>query len=199
MRYSSRFKCLLCYLICFSLPLLWQAAGIWVVYPYKLAGTAPDVAANLCAALPFAATNLAGAASRAAFSPNPDAAQLLAATAVREQHWFAFVGACAFAAWLLTLGIQLLWRFTHLNPGTERATRRAICAYRLTLPVICAVNLVFAGAVWLFGVRAVFGCTAWDYLAYFGAYALNALAALCAFRLAAPAALSGRHAFFKRL
>ena len=54
LRWSNRGKCLMCYLVCFALPLLWQAAASLWIYPLKLTGTAPNVALHLQAALPFA-------------------------------------------------------------------------------------------------------------------------------------------------
>ena len=53
LRWSNRVKCLVCYLVCFALPLLWQAAASLWIYPLKLTGTAPNVALHLQAALPF--------------------------------------------------------------------------------------------------------------------------------------------------
>ena len=96
--------------------------------------------------------------------------------------------------------MQLLWRAgqrSAIQPA--RATRRAIRTYRLTLLCLCAVNAAFAAVVWLAGVRWIPGRTGWDLAAYFGCYALNVLAAAAVSRLAAPPAISGRHAFFKRL
>ena len=110
------------------------------------------------------------------------------------------IAAAALAAWLITLAVQLLWRAgqrSAIQPA--RATRRAIRTYRLTLLWLCAVNAAFAAVVWLAGVRWIPGRTGWDLAAYFGCYALNVLAAAAVSRLAAPPAISGRHAFFKRL
>ena len=33
LRWSNRVKCLMCYLVCFALPLLWQAAASLWIYP----------------------------------------------------------------------------------------------------------------------------------------------------------------------
>lgn len=198
-RYACRIKCLLCYLICFSLPLLWQLAAVGLIYPRKLAGTAPDAARGLGVLFPF----LEGALRPLALACTPVSAQpqaLRAAMAAREQSWLLFVCACALLAWLLTLLLQLLWRFSHRSPvQTARATRRAIRDYRLTLVWICLLNAAFAALVWLAGAKTVAGLNLWDIAAYFGCYPLTALAALAVSRLAAPAVLSGRHAFFKRL
>ena len=200
-RFTNRFKCLLCYLICFSIPLLWQAAGLFFVYPYRLAGTAPSVAANVAHAVPALASALESYAqaadlSRAAGNPNA----LAAAIAARDAQWRAAVGGWFALAWLMTLLIQLLWRATHAKATlASRATSRAVRAYRLSFFAILLINALFAAALWLVGARFIAGRTAWDYLAYFAAYILNLIAALCCFRLAAPPVLSGKHAFFKRL
>ena len=45
-RRTNRLKCLVCYLVCFALPVLWQFIGLWLIYPYKLAATAPNAAAE---------------------------------------------------------------------------------------------------------------------------------------------------------
>ncbi len=200
LRYSNRTKCLLCYLICFSLPVLWQAAGLWLVYPYKLAGTAPNVAQNLANAFPFLAGALDGALSGAAIPVDATPGLLRAALSFRDDVWRLCVCLCFGFAWGLTLALQLLWRFAHARPLlASRATERAVHAYRVTQGVLWLLNGLFAATVWFLGARFISGRTAWDYLVYFAAYALNALAALCCFRLAAPPVLSGRHAFFKRL
>ena len=172
LRWSNRAKCLMCYLVCFALPLLWQAAASLWIYPLKLTGTAPNVALHLQAALPFSPAPLdALARSGEAAAATPEA-----------------------------LRAALLWRAgrrSAIQPA--RAARRAIRTYRLTLLWLCAVNAAFAAVVWLAGVRWIPGRTGWDLAAYFGCYALNVLAAAAVSRLAAPPAISGRHAFFKRL
>lgn len=199
-RYTNRFKCLLCYLVSFSLPLLWQLAANFLVYPYKLAGTAPDVAGQLASAFPFLRAPLGAAASSAAIPAVATAASLSTALAAREESWLRFLAGCALLAWLLTLLVQLLWRFLHRSPLlAARACRAAVRAYRLTMLCVLILNAAIAGAVWYFGVRHVAGRTLWDFAAAFGVYALNVLAAFCVSRLAAPATLSGKHAFFKRL
>ena len=138
------------------------------------------------------------------FSTDPHAPiapeALRAALFSREQSWLWFLATCALAAWLITLAVQLLWRAgqrSAIQPA--RAARRAIRTYRLTLLWLCAVNAAFAAVVWLAGGRWIPGRTGWDLAAYFGCYALNVLAAAAVSRLAAPPAISGRHAFFKRL
>lgn len=199
-RYSNRIKCLLCYLICFSLPLLWQAAALVLIYPYKLAGTAPNIAANLMQAFPFLAPFLTSAAQAAVSPVDGTSAALLQALSFRENAWLWSVGASLFSAWAITLVLQLIWRCTHARVVlAARAAASAIHAYRLAQTVIWLVNALFACALWFLGVRFIAGKTLWDYLAYFLAYALTPLAAFVCFRLAAPPALSGKHGFFKRL
>ncbi|MEG0995969.1 MAG: hypothetical protein RR367_02280 [Clostridia bacterium] len=199
-RFSNHVKCLFCYLICFAVPVLWQAMGLWLCYPYQLAGTAPNVARHLLDALPLLSGTLSGMANAAADPAAADPALWRAALAVRDGAWRAFLVGCYVPAWALTLLTQLLWRFAHGRAVfTARNTARAVHAYRLLQLGIWAINALFASTVWLAGVRFIPQRTAWDFLVYFVAYALNALAALCCFRLAAPPALSGRHAFFKRL
>ncbi len=199
-RYTNRFKCLLCYLICFSLPLLWQLVAILIIYPYKLAGTAPDVVGRLLNAFPFLRGALGALASRTAIPSGANAASLSAALAAREESWLTFLAACTLLAWLLTLLAQLLWRFLHRKPLlAARAFRSAVSAYRLTMLCVLLMNGFIAAVVWYFGLRHVAGRTPWDFCAAFGSYGLNFLAAFFASRLAAPPTLSGKHAFFKRL
>ena len=77
LRWSNRVKCLMCYLVCFALPLLWQAAASLWIYPLKLTGTAPNVALHLQAALPFSPAPLdALARSGEAAAATPDALRI---------------------------------------------------------------------------------------------------------------------------
>ncbi len=199
-RYSNRFKCLLCYVVAFALPLVWQWAALAFIYPYKLAGTAPNAAQTLMELLPFLQGALQPLAQAATAAANATPDMLRAALAAREQAWFALVCGCLLCAWLLTLVLQLVWRFTRrAGIATAQATRRAIRAYRLWLLVIGLVALVFAALLWLMGVRRIPGVGVWDGLCYFAAYGLCVLAAAVVSRLAAPPALSGRHGYFKRL
>lgn len=96
-------------------------------------------------------------------------------------------------------GAASLARRAALRHPARAGDPPAIRTYRLTLLWLCAVNAAFAAVVWLAGVRWIPGRTGWDLAAYFGCYALNVLAAAAVSRLAAPPAISGRHAFFKRL
>lgn len=200
LRASNRVKCLLCYVICFAVPLLYQAAMLWLVYPYRLAGTAPGIAANIAAAFPFLSDGLADFIKAADIAAAKAPSALADAIAARDYEWRVFLSAWALSAWALTLLLQLLWRMTHAKPVmAARAYRRAVSDYRLTLLLIAALGAFFAAAVWFIGARFIEGRTAWDYAAYFPVYALNVLAAFLCFRLAAPPVLSGRRAFFKRL
>lgn len=199
-RYSNRVKVLLCYLVAFAVPPLWLLAGLFWVYPYYLAGSAPTVAANLTAAFPMLEGLLSGAVATAGDPVTLSAAAWADALNSRQQQWMFFLMAVFALAWLMTLCIQLIWRIAHAKPyQVARGTLRAIRHYRLSMLVIAFVNLAFAFAVWLLGVRFIAGRTAWDYLVYFAPYALNVVGALCCFRLAAPPVISGKHAFFKRL
>lgn len=186
----------LCYLTAFALPLCWQYAALVFIYPRKLAFTAPDAAAELVNAFSPLQTLLSPICARTAEGAYP-LAQVLEA---REQFWLFGLALCALAAWLLTLFIQLAWRFTHCRPlFSARLTSRAIRSYRLTLLIICALNAAVAAGIWFFGVRLIQGRTIWDYVVSFGVFALLPLAAAVVSRLAASPAISGRHAFFKRI
>ena len=187
--------CLVCYVIAFALPLAWQYTALAKVYPVYLASTAPPVAESLSALFPAAGELIA------LTQPADASAQAYrAALEALEGQWFAFTALCMLCAWALTLLLQLFWRCTRraaIQPA--RATQRAVRAYRVMMTGVFTVNLLMAGFLWRFGVSLIAGCTFVDYLCYFGAYALNVLAALITSRLAAPSVLSGRHAFFKRL
>lgn len=200
LRTSGGLKPLLCYLICFALPLMWQYAGLFLVYPFKLANTAPAIADTLVKLLPLHLAPLEAAAAEAALPTASDPALWQAALTLRDDHWRLFVAICFLLAWAVTLIIQLWWRMRHSKAiNAAKLSRRAKRTYRLNMMLIMAVNAVAALIVWLCGVQHIFGRTLWDYLVYFPAYGLNVLAAMVCFRLAAPPAISGKHAFFKRL
>lgn len=202
MRYSNRFKVLICYLVSFALPPLWQLGCLALIYPYQLKNSAPLIAENLMGTFPFLKGVLGSYAEKAAELPAAEfSAQLWdAAQQSREKQWMVFLLALFAVAWLLTLLLQLIWRWSHTRGlNGAKAVNRAVVHYRLSMLVILALNGAFAAAVWLLGVQFIAGRGLWDYLTYFGAYALNILAALCCFRLAAPPAISGKKAFFKRL
>lgn len=200
LRTSGGLKPLLCYLICFALPLLWQYAGLVWVYPYKLANTAPSIAQMLQALLPVQLAPLEAAAAQAALPTVSDPALWRSVLTLRDDHWRLFVAICFLVAWAVTLLIQLWWRMRHSKAiNAARLARRAKSTYRLNLLLIIAVNAAVALILWLCGVQHIPGRTLWDMLVYFPAYGLNVLAAMACFRLAAPPAISGKHAFFKRL
>ncbi len=196
MRRGNHFACFLCYLIAFAIPALWQYAAIHFIYPWKLAATAPDLTAHLLDAFPFLGQWL----SPVAALTSENAGALRNVLAVREQVWIFSLAACALAAWLLTLIIQLIWRFAHRSSiFSARQTNRAIRSYRITLLIIWALNAAAAVFLWKFGVQHILGRTLWDYLVSFSVFALIPLSAALVSRFAASPAISGRHGFFKRI
>ena len=200
LRTSGGIKPLLCYLLCFALPVLWQYAGLWLVYPYKLANTAPAIADTLLRLLPLRPAALEAAAMEAALPTVSDPALWTAALAARDEHWRLFVAVCFLIAWAATLLIQLWWRIRHSKAiNAAKLSRRAKRSYRFNLLLIALLNAAVAALVYLSGVQHIPGRMVWDCLVYFPAYGLNVLAAMICFRLAAPPAISGKHAFFKRL
>lgn len=202
-RFSNRLKCLLCYLLAFSLPLLALGAGLGLIYPYRLAGTAPNVAQNILRWLPGLEGPLPILGEMASLAADPSAPgpeALRQALAHRETVWLLFAAGCSLAGWGLTLLIQLLWRIRFRSAiGAADRTHAAIRHYRLDMLLLLALNGGLAALVWGLGVRFISGRTLWDYLAYFLPFGLNLLAALLVYRLAAPPAISGRHGFFKRI
>lgn len=195
MRSGHHVFCLI-YYAAFVLPLLWEYAAIRFLYPWKLASTAPDVNAHLLNTIPALERWLSPVAVPAA----GNAFSLREMMAAREQNWLTILTLCALAAWGLTLLVQLIWRFTNRSPiFAARKTLRAIRTYRLTMAIVWLLNAAIAASVWYFGVQHITGRTLWDYLVSFGIYALNPLAAVFVSRFAASSAISGKHAFFKRL
>jgi hypothetical protein len=199
-QYHNRTKVLLCYALAWGMALLLPWLGLTYLYPYKLAGTAPDLAAAL-AQLPFALPlPVQKALAATALTTGMQADALQAALAARDLVWRYVVFAFTVLGWLFSLLWQLLWRFRFARPKQgARAALRAVSAYRFAMLVIWAVNLLLALCVYLLGVSRIAERTVWDYLLYFGGFVLQPLAAMLCFRLAAPPALSGRHAFFRRL
>lgn len=192
---GSHVRNLLCYGICFAAPLLWQWMALKWIYPWKLAATAPDAAANLSNAVPALARLLKPMVKAA--SAGDTLQEVLIS---REVMWHRSLWLCLLAAWVISLLLQLLWRLTHREAllGT-RALRRAIFSYRFTVLLATAVCAAAAWCVWAFGVQYVPGRTLWDYWVCFGAYPLIPLACILVSRLAASPVISGKHAFFKRL
>ncbi len=200
LRITNRFKVLLCYLVSFAVPVLWHWAALWLVYPYKLIGTAPAIADTLLRLSPFQPEQLTSAAAAAGDPLTGSPLGWTEALTARDLHWRLFLTACFAAAWLVTLVVQLIWRIRHSRAiNAARVARRAKRSYRLWMLILLMLNAGMAWLVWLLGVSGIPGRTLWDYLAYFPPYLLNVLAALCCFRLAAPPSISGKHAFFKRL
>ena len=191
-RYSNHFKCLLCYLIVFLLPLLAQGMGLVWIYPYKLSGTAPDLGQTLPEVLPGLSPLLEGLQSRLS--------GLVPGLTSRELLWLLFLGSCGFAAWLLTLLIQLLWRLSHGKATfAARRVRRGVHSMRWMLLLLWLLNAAFAFGIWMLGLGFVPRKTPWDYLCCYPLYLLNPLCAWVVSRLAAPPVLSSRNGFFKRL
>lgn len=199
-KYHNRTKVLLCYALAWGLALLLPYLGLRELYPYKLAGTAPDLRAA-AAALPFALPQAARDALAASAIPAAyNTAALSAALAARDLVWRVAVGAFTALGWLISLLWQLLWRAGVSRPRpAARAALHAVRSYRWSMLGIFLVNLLLALGVYLLGVHAIADRTAWDYVLYFSGFVLNPIAALLCFRLAAPPTISGKHAFFRRL
>ena len=196
MRSGNPVFCLCCYLIAFAVPVLWQYAALAHVYPWKLAATAPDFAAHLCAAFPFLSQQLAPVAALTA----EGSAALREVMAMREEVWLFSLAFLAFIAWAATLVLQLLWRFTNRSPlFSSQQTNRAVRRCHFMLVCVWGLNLLIAAFLWLFGVQHIIGRTLWDYAVCFGVFALNPLAAWIVSRLAASPAISCRHGYFKRI
>ncbi|HNW86031.1 MAG TPA: hypothetical protein PKJ47_03745 [Candidatus Limiplasma sp.] len=196
----NRTKVLLCYLLAWGVALLLPYLGLTRLYPYKLAGSAPEVSQSVLSlplALPGTVKELLTAAQ---FSSDMSPAALSVAIAARDRLWrYAVAGVMALAA-LLSLLWQLLWRVRYRRPKqAARAAMRAVMDYHLSMAGIIALNALMALALYLLGVRWIGGRTVWDYLVYFSGFVLNPLAAMVCFRLAAPPAISGKHGFFRRL
>ncbi len=199
-RFHNRIRVLLCYALAWSLALLPAYVLLTRVYPYRLVGTAPDltpVADSLRAVLPevflqaLDASRVQAGMGRAA---------MVTALAARETVWLYSVGGAVLAAALISLLIQLCWRFSFRRPRlAARTALRAVAAYRWSMLVIWLVNLLFLLGLYLLGVRRIAGRTAWDALFYIGVFIPIPLAATVCVRLAAPPSLSGKHGFFRRL
>ena len=199
-KYHSRLKVLLCYVLCWGVAALLTYAALRWVFPCKLVGASPDVLGNLSRAFPFLRGPLAGAQAALQTGPQADAAEIARAMALRDLYWRQFVGGCVGVAMALSLILQLCWRaaFSRVRRAS-RATGRAIRWYHLLMTVILLLNAGAALFLYLIGVRFIAGRTLWDYAVYYGGFALTALASALCFRLAAPPTLSGYRAFFKRL
>lgn len=199
LRYHNRLKVLLIYLLALAL-MAAPCLALFALYPTVLAGSAPDLTptlASLSAALPLPGEQTLAAA---AVDPGMDRSALLSALAARDRLWLATAAAFLIAAAALSLLWQLVWRAFHRrSQQTADAVLRAIAGYRRSMLGIWLINLAFAFGLYLVGVRWIAGRTAVDYLLYFSGFAVNPLAMMLCFRLAAPSTLSGRRAFFLRL
>lgn len=198
-RYSNKTKVLLCYALAFGLALALPLAGLLWVYPLTLVGAAPALAENLLGALPGLEPWL-GQAAAASATLDLRGEALGAALAARDLHWRFFLGGSFAVAWLLSLALQLLWRWGYRKPlMASRTARGAVRSFRLTLLIIAALNALGAVLVYFLGIRFVSQKTFWDWFLCQGGFALNIAAAWVCFRLAAPPAISGKHGFFRRL
>lgn len=199
-RYTNRTKVLLCYVAAWGLALALPTAGLLLLFPYTLVGTAPSVLENLSAALPGIAPRLEGLVRLTTLSQGMSAQALAHTLALRDQQWCLFVGGLQVFVWLASLLVQLGWRSLYRHPlHAARTACRAVRTYRLTLLGIFLLNALGGLAVYWLGLQFVAGKTAWDWLLTLNGFALTVLAAFLCFRLAAPPALSGKHSFFKRL
>ena len=195
-KYSNRAKVLLCYALAWGLALLLPYLALRYLYPYKLAGTAPAAATGLAfLPLPAAAREALALGQAAA-----DRGLLKQALAARDLAWRYTVGGLAALAWLLTLLGQLGWRAAYVRPREGAgAALRAVHTSRWMLLGLAALNLLCALWLYLAAVRWIPDRTVWDALTYYSGFVLNTAAAAVCFRLAAPPAISGRRAYFKRL
>jgi len=199
-RYSNKTKVLICYALTWSLALLLPAVGLLWVFPYTLVGTAPGIAENLATAVPVLSGWLADSIRAAAFTEGMSPQLLADALAARDLQWRVFVGGLTALHWALCLLIQFIWRSVYTRPvGIARAAHRAVRTYRLTFLGIVLLGAAGGALVYLLGMRFIGGRTVWDWLLCMGGFVLNVLASLVCFRLAAPPAISGKRAFFKRL
>lgn len=199
-KYHNRTKVLLCYLLAWGLALLLPYLGLAFIYPYKLAGSAPELAQsllNLHLTLPglsedaLAATALTAGMAQGA---------LTAALTARDLVWRYVVGGMVGLAAVLSLVWQLLWRARFMRPRqAAKSALKAVTGYRWAMAGIWGLNAVLALVLYLIGVRWIGGKTVWDYMVYFSGFVLVPVAAWICFRLAAPPAISGRHGFFRRL
>lgn len=197
-RYHNRLKVLLCYVLAWGLALLVPYLALKYLYPYKLAGAAPDLRYALSGvALPQAARD---ALEASAIPAGAGRQALLTALNARDWVWRYAVGGVVAVAWLLSLVWQLGWRAAFMRPAEgARAALKAVRAYRWSLAGIVGLNLLGALLLYATGLQWVVGRTGWDYAVCFCGFAIIPLAAMACFRLAAPPAISGKRAFFRRL
>lgn len=197
--FSNRLKGFLCYVFCFSIPLIWLWIGVRYVYPYRLTGTAPDVSLFINNRL-----SVLGSAFDAFFQKTGLLEGITEASirlVVKDDlYWLGYFSLLVIAAWILTLAMQLIWRACSAVPwNTAKATQRAVIRFRVMEILVAAFNVVLAVFLWQTGVCAITGKVFWDYTMYFGPFLFNMLAYIITSRLVAPAVISGKNAFFKRL
>lgn len=199
-KYHNRTKVLLCYLLAWGLALLLPYLGLKYIYPYKLAGSAPELAQSLLD-LNLTLPGLSGDSLAAtALTAGMEQGALTAALTARDLVWRYVVGGIVGLAAVLSLLWQLLWRVRFMRPRqAAKAALKAVTGYRWSMAGIWGLNAVMALVLYLIGVRWIGGRTVWDYVVYFGGFVLVPMAAWVCFRFAAPPAISGRHGFFKRL
>ena len=111
-RAGNHTVCLICYAVAFAIPLLWEYAALRLIYPWKLASTAPDVNAHLLDAFPMLSRWLSPIAVPTAGT----AFSLREMLAARESNWMTALALFALLAWGLTLLVQLVWRFSNRSP-----------------------------------------------------------------------------------
>jgi len=199
-RYSNRVKIFFLYLFSWSLAMLIPLAGLIWVYPYTLVGTGPALAEHIAAALPFTMGWLKGVIGEATMIEGMSAVSVAGALAARDLQWRFFLAACHLVCWLASLCLQLVWRGLYRRPlGVAAAARRALRTYRITLLMILLVNGLGALLVNFLGMRFIGGKNLWDWLITMNGFGLNLVAGWLCFRLGAPPAISGKHAFFRRL
>lgn len=199
-RVAGAIKVLLCYLLCFGLALGLPLAGLQWIYPYRLVGTAPGIARHVMQVLPFLNKPLLDVVNKTTLMEGMAADEITGVLAMRDDVWRIFVALCLVIAWILSVLLQLLWRGAYRRPlQLSRVTHRAIRTYRMTLLGIVVLNVLAGLMVYVLGVRFIAGRTLWDWLLYMGGFFLIILAAWACFRFAAPPAISGKRAFFKRL
>ena len=120
-KYHNRTKVLLCYVLAWGLALLLPLLALVYLYPYKLAGSAPELGASLLALN----VPLPQALRSALDSTGGGQAALGAAIAARDLVWRYVVGAAVALTWVLALLCQFLWRTGYMRPKSgARGARR---------------------------------------------------------------------------
>ncbi len=181
-RYHNRLRILLLFVLCWGVVAALIYAGLRWLYPIKLIGTAPDIAATVGQLWPWLGDTLAGL------------------SLPRETLWCCVVGGVHALAILIDLLVLGLWRIRYMRPvHIARATWRARSGCKWTLLWLVVKDAALGLLLWLTGVQFISGRMGWDYIVYFGGFPLGWLAAALCLRMGAPAAISGRHAYFKRL